>query len=86
MISNKIDGDPLAFSTQRLIPSGNHGYIRNLGRFVQWKVLWMLKGLHGTLNVNKDLYCLPIRTFVECIVLDLFCLFCLNEKLFKELS
>ncbi len=27
------DGVPLAFSTQRLVPSGNQGYIRNLGRF-----------------------------------------------------
>ncbi len=28
------DGVPLAFSTQRLVPSGNQDYIRNLGRFI----------------------------------------------------
>ncbi len=27
-----LKGVPVAFSTQRLVPSGNHGYIRNLGR------------------------------------------------------
>ncbi len=27
------DGVPRSISTQRLVPSGNHGYIRNLGRF-----------------------------------------------------
>ncbi len=26
---------PKRFSMQRLVPSGSHGYIRNLGRFVK---------------------------------------------------
>ncbi len=35
------DGVPLAFSTQRLVPSGNQGYIRNLGRLVSFiKILF----------------------------------------------
>ncbi len=37
------DGVPLAFSTQRLVPSGNQGYIRNLGRFYGFS-LFMSKG------------------------------------------
>ncbi len=28
------DGVPRSVSTQRLVPSGNHGYIRSLGRFL----------------------------------------------------
>ncbi len=28
------EGIPLVFITQRLVPSGNHGYVRNLGRFL----------------------------------------------------
>ncbi len=39
------DGVPLAFSTQRLVPSGNQGYIRNLGRSVcpVFALLWIIK-------------------------------------------
>ncbi len=33
-----LKGVPIAFSTQRLVPSGNHGYKRNLGRS------YMIKG------------------------------------------
>ncbi len=30
---DNADGVPHSVSTQRLVPSGNQGYIRNLGRF-----------------------------------------------------
>ncbi len=33
------DGVPHSVTTQRLVPSGNHGYIRNLGRFVAIKII-----------------------------------------------
>ncbi len=52
-----LKGVPLAFSTQRLVPSGNHGYIRNLDVFLQTHSFCLLKILTDGLEWCGLLWC-----------------------------
>ncbi len=64
---DNADGVPHSVSTQRLVPSGNQGYIRNLGRFVSPDI-----NIPGFIQHTVS----PMNSTWDVIVIHYYCLSC----------